>query len=489
VRHSTLTRLPALLPAPHVKALLTNPLTPLRSLRAALALLLTVPLAACQFQQHREELGQLQAAGELDRALNILNDPRTQELYGPQDRLLLDLDRAALLFYRGQDDQAFAAFERAEAVIDSAANTTNAGDTALQWLLNDTYAKYVGEPYEDLYVNVFKLMGHLRQGRIDGAATVEARRLASKSTLLRDRFLAQSTQARDAWASRKGSPQQLDDAGTRTDLFDPTTGGTFIESPLGTYLSAVTFMKAGEPDLQGVAARRLQDAIGSQQALIGPARAEAFAGLASVQDRDANVLLVALAGRGPIKRAQRIGPIPLGDIPVYFELPLLRTFPAQTASVRVTLTPTGAGAAQTVELNFIEDLGRVASENHRRQLPLIYTRTLIRAALKSAASFVVTEAVRKGQGGPRRDADGEAILSVLAGLAVIAATERADLRCWTFLPGQAFVGLASAPPGTYDVTTAYLGAQGQTLDETTQRGVQISDAPGALATMISRSSK
>ena len=41
---------------------------------------------------------------------------------------------------------------------------------------------------------------------------------------------------------------------------------------------------------------------------------------------------------------------------------------------------------QIVELNLVEDLSAVAEENHRRQLPQIYQRTLIRASIRCMLS-------------------------------------------------------------------------------------------------------
>ena len=450
---------------------------------AALAMLpVLAALSGCQFQQHREELALMAARGETARALATLDDPKVQSLYSEADRLVYDLDRGSLLFYAQRDAEAISQLDRAEATIDRQREPT-AADTATKWLLNDAAATYVGEPYEDIYTNVFKLMAYLRQEQLDGRATVEARRILGKTTWLRDRFVAsQSETQREAEQRTSGKSIEAPEA-----IASPTTAGQFIDSPLGTYLTAVTMMKVGEDQVQAVAARRLTDAIQRQQGIIGPVQAEKFAALETLRPADANVLLIGLSGRGPIKFAQRFGPIPLGDIPIYFELPQLRDYQSEADGIRMTLTPVGptTAAPQEITLSFIEDLGRVATENHRRQMPLIYARTFIRAAVKSAASFAVTESIRKGQGGPRRRSNDEALLSTVVGLAAIAATERADVRCWTFLPGEAYVGLASVPPGTYAVRAEYLrGSQVLYRDDEAQITIRPGDT--ALSTYISR---
>ncbi|MBY0309008.1 MAG: hypothetical protein K2Q09_09725, partial [Phycisphaerales bacterium] len=351
-----------------------------------------------------------------------------------------------------------------------------------QWLLNDTAAAYTGEPYESIYVNVLKLLAQLTradettgaQGVISGGATVEARRAAAKADFLRQRFAAAQAKVSDE-ARRRGAP----------DVLGTTTAGQFIESPLGTYLAAVTFMKAGETSLQEVAGRRLTDSIQQQGHLIGEVNPEAFASLGTLSPSDANVLIVAFSGTGPTKIAERVGPIPLLTFPVYFELPVLRIRPSQVASARATLTPHDAAEGnppQLLNLNLIENLSRVAEENHKRALPLVYQRTLIRAMLRSGASFAATEALRRQSS--RRDSGLVAVGATLVGLGALAILEKADVRSWVFLPGQAHVALAKLPAGRFDATIEYLDASGRPIETRTIKDLSAADAPSALATAL-----
>jgi uncharacterized protein len=420
-----------------------------------LALVAVVAVGSgCQFQQHREGLARLHAAGDYSGALRELEGAKGSGLYGEGDQLVYLLDRGALMLQQGRDEEVIATLEQAEAIMDLSGKQ-NEGDVILQWLVNDTAAKYVGEPYEDIYVNTFKLLAQLRRGEIRGGATVEARRAAGKIDVLRGRF-AQANEA----LSQKKKEQGLPGDGARG-VVDETTQGQFVDSPLTTYLTAVTFMKAGDTGLQQVAARRLETAINAQQQIIGPVDAGAFSQLGAISGADANVLLVAFSGTGPTKVAQRVGPIPLGDIPIYFELPQLVSRPSNVE--RVVAKIESGGQVQEVELNLVERLSGVATENHRRQLGQIYARTLIRAAIKSGISWGITESVRRNQSGPRRRGNEEAVVAVLGGLAALALTERADVRCWAMLPGQSHVALASVPAGDAKVTIEYRGAGGSVV--------------------------
>lgn len=428
--------------------------------------------AGCRpFADHRAALEATYAAGRYDQAAAMLDDPKLHALYGDKNELLWKLDRGAVAAALGDDDTAIELLNRAEDQIE-VQREKSAGDVIGQWAINDTAAKYIAEPYEDLYVNVVKILAQLAAGRIDGGATVEARRMAGKADMLRDRWLKYE----DAVKSRGGRAVESDPSGPTA----VNNKGEFIESPLGTFLTAVTFMKSGDPEFQRVAGKRLVDSIKLQQGLIGPVREEDFAGLDEMSPDEVNVLIVALCGRGPTKVAQRIGPIPLGTIPIYMELPQLRTYLSEAAAARIEIDGESAPAAEKKSLKLVEDLSAVATENHRRALPAIYARTLLRYAIKAGLSVALTEAARKNAGDSNQGL--VQIAGVLAGLAVIGATEEADLRSWTFLPGQARVGLMKLPPGRHTARVVYESASGGDLYATPWRTIDASE--GGLASVV-----
>jgi uncharacterized protein len=415
------------------------------------------------FRDHRATLESLYAAGRYQEAAAMLDDPKVHAMYGAKNELLWKLDRGAIAMALGDSPWAVELLNRAEDSIELR-REKDGGDVAAQWLLNDTESAYLAEPYEDLYLNVIKLLAHLEAGTIDGGATVEARRLASKADVLRDRWLKYE----DA-LEKKGGPELA--AARTAGLTAVNTEGEFLESPLGTYLSAVTFMKSGAPEFQSVAGKRLADSIRLQQALIGPARPEEFEGLGEMRPQDANVLFVALSGRGPTKYAERVGPIPLGTLPVYFELPKLRANLSEVASARMEVE-----GGETKRLAFIEDMAAVAVENHERALPAIAARTIARYMVKAGLSLAATEAARRSA----RDSNQGLvqIAGVLGGLLVLGATEQADLRCWIFLPGQARVGLAKLPPGTHRVRIVYEGSGGGDLYSTPWQDITVKTPDG-----------
>ncbi len=433
---------------------------------------LVTGLAGCRgFENHRAHLEALAEQGQYDQAAALLDDPETQSKYGQRSDLLWKLDRGAVALYARDPDTAVSLLDGAERQIDLKREKSGR-DQLASWTVNDGAAEYVAEPYEDIYLNVLKLLAHLSAGRLEGGATVEARRLGSKTDRLRDIYLKYEDQLE---AESRGLPRTRESlAATNRDL-------DFIESTLGTYLAAIAFMKSGDTNYQSVAGRRLISSIQLQEGLIGPVRAEDFEGLGERDSASVSVLVVALSGRGPTKYAERFGPVPIGTVPIYFELPRLAVHPSTVTGARVEVrrlsqpagaTPEGAavgelaanGAPESHSLKLVEDLGAVALANHERTLPLIHTRTMIRVAAKAAASATVTEVARASASD--NDQGLVQVVGVLGGLVFMGATEKADLRCWMFLPGQAHVGTLDLPEGEYEARVVYESDGGRAASQT-----------------------
>ncbi|MBX3359786.1 MAG: hypothetical protein KF745_15325 [Phycisphaeraceae bacterium] len=417
----------------------------------ALSLLL---LTGCAFQEQRTSLRALGANGQWGQALRMLEEPKVEKLYEPNNELLLWLDRGSAALAVGDPRLAINQWEKAEAFME-AHTEPNAGDFIGQWVINDTVTEYIGDPYEAIYVNVFKLAAQLELGVINGGASVEARRAASKANRLRDRYLV----FRKAVVSEGGASAVSERESSGAPV------GEFVESTLGAYLTAVTFMADGDPANQEVAARRLQESITVQGPVYGPVNAADFDGLGYRRPTPRDMLVVAFSGQGPTKRAESFGPIPIYTWPVYFEIPVVVPGSSEVASARVVIEPSDQAEgepgpqARSAPLALVEDMGLVAVENDRRQQPIIYARAFIRSTAKAAAAFAASQAVtQNGQKGGWTTA-----AAILGGLAFVTVTERADLRCWELLPGKAHVGLLAMHEGVQRVRIEYLAASGGLL--------------------------
>jgi hypothetical protein len=450
----------------------------LRLVLPALAVLLPGVLGGCvtALDRNRVTLETLHAQGRYAEAARMLDDPNVKESYAPNSKLLYWLDRGALALALNDQATTMALLEKAEDYTESQRQPTG-GEQLAQWLINDSVTNYYAEPYEEVYVNVLKMLAQLEAGKIEDGALIEARRAAGKADVLRDRYLRASTAVQERGGAQLRSSLGSVPRGAMGGA-EANPSGEFLESTLGTYLSAVAFMKGGDPASQAVAGRRLISSIQLQQGLQAGVETAAFDGLGELAPDTANVLLVGLSGRAPHKVANRVGPIPVYEWPVYFELPELVGGSEEVASVRAVVTPETPGTVLApFQLAKVEDLRAVATENHKRHLPLIYARTILRSQLKAAAMFAATEGVKYSQRrGSSRDL--AQIGMILGGLAFVGLTEHADLRCWTFLPGRADVALVKLPPGRYTARVEYLGAGGGVVYTSPPRTIEVPAAGG-----------
>lgn len=449
-----------------------------RALFTIALLLLGLALPGCRTRMDdaRETLDSLHAQGAYEQAADYLDSQQTLETYGQKNRLLWWLERGAVAVALDEYPLSIDTLNKADDYIDVEREQTTS-DTLATWIINDTESPYYAAAYESMYVNVLKLVAHLRRGVIDNGATVEARRLANKSDWLRRRYVREI----EALKQSKDYAAAAAALGGRVQVIDQ---GEFIESPLGTFLSAVAFMKSGNANFQQVAGQRLLNSIQLQRNLQSRVDPGNFENIGELHPADVNTLFVALSGRGPTKVPQRIGPIPIYTYTIYFELPRLIYGPAQADSARAVVRPIGTTEPILEQpLPLVEDLRVVAEDNFRRQLPAITIRTLIRATAKAAAVTIATEAGRKSASSDDLQT-GIEIAGILGGILLLTTTEKADLRSWTFLPGQAHVGLARLEPGDYETRIEYLSRAGGTLYAGPWRPMTVSPGDNALSTTV-----
>jgi hypothetical protein len=406
-------------------------------------------------------LNDYHARGDYSGAAALLDSDVVRDAYGDKSGLLWHMERGSVAMAAGDPGLAVKRFDTAEAA--SAYNyDPTRGDVFTMWTLNDAEATFVAQPYEDMYINVFKTLAYLEQGKVDGFATAEALRQLRKAEHLRDVY---GKYMQMAGAQDRAGVLKTANAKAGMGVKD---AGQFVESPLGAYLSCVTFLAVDERNNQELAARRLVDAVRQQQAIVGPVKAEDFEPLTNLKREDVNVLVVALTGRGPIKVESRLR-APLLDLFVDIPYPRLQMQPTSITGAFLEVEGTADAPGR---LSLIEDMASVSAENYRRAEPAIYSRTLVRVASK--LGLVAGASVAAHQGDKKGNYSLAAVAAVL-GVVAVQASEKADLRSWVFLPGQARVMLAKLPPGQHRVRLVYeLG--GGTLVREEWKTIQVRDS-------------
>ena len=407
-------------------------------------------------------LSDFHARGDYAGAAQFLNSSEVQEGYSEKSKLLWLLERGTVALAQNQSEQAVVILDEAEKL--SGYNyEPGDGDAITKWVVNDAESEYTAQPYEDLYVNVFKQLAYLEAGKIDGFATAESLRVMYKAEHLRDVY------------------QQYMKVGDRPSASpDPANTSQFIESPLGAYLAAVCFMKSGDRNNQDLAARRLDDSIAQGKSYIGPVHAADFNGLGSLAREDANLLCVGFSGRAPTKTETRLS-FPIIDTILNIPYPRLVVQPSQVVAITIEIDDQPSRT-----LSLVEDLSGVMAENYRRAEPAIHSRTVARVAAKLGIVAGATIAVNDAQRQNRHNDRTLTVLTGVVGAMLVEASEKADLRSWVFLPGQASVGLVKLPPGPHRVRAVYRLASGQIIEQpweeitTTERGLTtiVSHYPG-----------
>ncbi len=419
----------------------------LNQLGSVLALAGLGVLVGCEsaFDRHRVDLIRAHDRGDFSRSSALLEEANEKGLYERKNEILWLLERGAAAAANGDSKLAIASLNRAEQQTERFYEQS-ASDIAGQWLIGERASRYITRAYENQYLNVIKMLAHFQAGTIENGPTVEARRMASKANRMRDKFAEVLDEVR-----AKGVDSEYT-------LGDP---GEFIESPLGVYLSAVAFRENDQPDMATTALARLRTAAAAQAGLGISGDTSYVDELAKLDASAQDAVFVALGGVGPRLSRQSVGPIFIYLTPIYFELPQIEPGGSRASGALVEIEEPG-GQTRTIDLSLIEDLSAVAEANFKQELPVVHARTYIRAITKSGLFTAGGIAIQNSDASSEAKAAG-LLFSLIGGLVYLSATEKADLRCWSMLPGVAWAGVLDLPEGEHRARVVFLGPGGQRL--------------------------
>jgi hypothetical protein len=240
---------------------------------------------------------------------------------------------------------------------------------------------------------------------------------------------------------------------------DWKTGDINIQnSALGHYLSAILYAKAGDLDDARIERQKLETALAEQSTLSSYRNSEK-ADFSSLQNsRSYNVLLAGFTGRAPYK-IQEDARVFIDDYDddkdnefyLKFSFPVIRTYQSNVNYVRAVIND-----SLKTNLNLIEEMDKVSAEVYKAKQPIIYSRALVRASTKAAGTKFISGAVRE-----KNEFLGD--LLQLLGFIAQETTEKADLRSWQTMPGQAWMKTIQLPEGTNTVRLEYVGFNGRVL--------------------------
>jgi hypothetical protein len=418
-----------------------------------------------QNQDYAGALAQIQAAKEKG--------------YKEKEKVLYYLDAGMLQHYGKQYSESNETLTLAEEGI--AENFTKSVSRAgASLLLNDNTLEYAGEDYEDIYLNVFKALNYLDQKQFDDAF-VEVRRVNDKLNVLDDKYnkLAQGYSSSD-------SAKVTVKAGK----------SRFHNSALARYMSMLMYRAEKDYDNARIDHDKFVEAWQTQTQVYNYPMPNLDNALKPTQNARVNVM--GMIGRSPDKSASTFYVHTEDDLIVFgfteenekykqqltdldfigwpgvkkgyhfkLQIPFMVDRDTEIGKVRMVIDD-----KESMDLQLLEDIQKVAQETYNVKLPIIYLKTVVRSVVKGLVAEKQKEKLDQQAGGGLGG-----FLARAAVDAAVDATENADLRISQFFPAQVLVGEMEVPPGTHRVRIEYYGKNGALL-WTDDRGECVVDAKG-----------
>lgn len=400
-------------------------------MRTIVVLLAVITISGCasyRLDEAQDSLRSSFARHNYDKTVSLLQRYDRKDVYKSKDDVLYNLEMGTATHFSGQYDSSSRYFTQAEEEIDALFTKSISQGITSFLFVNDNTLSYNGEAYEDVYLNAFKSLNYIHRGDLEGAL-VEARRMAYKLSRIETKY--------------KGIAEALSKADT-LDRGNWKTGKSSVQnSALSHYLASVLYAKSGKPDDARIEYEKLL------QALNGQPNVNRFdinkADLQQIKTADAyNVLVVGFAGRAPIKYQNDVRLyLDEADLYLKFSLPELRLYNSRITRIEAVINDSAH-----IPLHLIEQMDAVAKEVYKVKQPIIYARTFVRSLTKAIGTNAAGRAVEK-------ENEGLGFLVNLLGKVGQEFTEKADVRGWQTMPGQAYVTTLKLPPGDHQVRIQY----------------------------------
>lgn len=367
--------------------------------------------------------------GDYEQSQLMLNRLKEKNVYKSKDDVLFNLEAGIIHHFAGNYDSSSVFLNTAETKIDE--NFTKSISRGIGSILgNDNNLVYDGEAYEDIYLNAFKSLNFIHQQDWE-AALVESRRMAFKMEQLD--------------IKTKGLAEAFSKADTTGKVEWKSNEVNLQNSALSHYLSTVLFTKTGKIDNARIEYEKLQIALKDQEAIRrSPLPSNDY--LENLNNPNSyNVLISAFTGQAPIKFQEDVRVFTGMDDNLYvkFSLPVLRLIPSEVQSIRMIVN----GEIKK-DLAIIEEMDDVAAEVYKSKQPIIYARALLRSSVKATAGKLITDQAEK-------KSDGLGFLFNVLNFFTQEISEKADLRGWQTMPGQAWMKVISLPEGSNTVKLEY----------------------------------
>lgn len=336
------------------------------------------------------------------------------------DEALHHLNKGTLLRLQGNYAESNKYFDNAKSLMEklSAISVT---EQVASVAVNDTMKAYEGLPNEQLMIYSFEALNFLQMDDIDAAA-IEARQFDIKHRLITE---------------KNPNAKYL--------------SGAFVR-----YLNSMIYEAAGERDSARIEMQKAVEGYKAQNSgfPVPQGLTADLARLTAGKPAPSEVVFILHNGLGPSLDEVTIrvaNPNPQsGSALLSLSVPKFAK-----RSVPVTRVELSANS-KTANSEVVEDVNAIAEKSLNDRLPAITARAVARMVTKNLAAKETKKRTGQAFG----------MFSGLADLAVdvgTAASERADTRTWSLLPGNIYMARLALPAGKHNVTATYYGANGDIL--------------------------
>ena len=355
-----------------------------------------------------------------------------------RDAVLYYLDKGMLSHYAGEYEESSKLLQEAERTIEEAF-TKSITRAAGSVLVNDNLLEYAGEDYEDIYINAFNALNYYNQGNIDGAM-VEIRRMNIKLQTLETKYDA---------ARSELQKQALAEGVVDSDIPENENAPSkFSDSALARYLGMLFYRQAGQQDSARIDRENLLLAFANNRDIYNYSVPSSISGELEIPAGLARVNVIAFSGLSPVKK-DKVLRIPLpGPRWIKIALPEMISRPSQVVRAEALFDD-----GRVFPLELLEDIDAIARDTFKSRQGVIYTRSIIRAVVKGAASSAMAIAADETEG------TDSLVLNIfsIGTQAYAEASEQADLRLSRYFPGKAWVGGFNIEPGAHSFRVNFYG--------------------------------
>ena len=376
-------------------------------------------------------------------------------LYTSSDLVLENLDKGLISHYAGEYERSNGELSEAETLIRSY-YSKSITQAAASMLVNDTVIDYAGDPFEDVYTNIFMALNYLQLGKFDDAF-VEIRRFDIKLKEIQQKYQAQLEKQK----------KELKDNSVSV----PSGEVKFHNSALARYLSLLIYRTEGDYDSARVDYNMMHDAFRLQPSLYDfPFPESVKEELTFVPDGFGRLNILAFSGLSPVKVEESI-PLYAYDGFYRIALPVMEKRKSSVAAASVTAVNVETGEVYSAHTQKIESIEDIAVDTYAQKYAAIVGKTVARMVSKLVATAALDTVAEEAD-----DSAVSMIFSILGAASKINmfVSERADVRTCRYFPASAYAAGITLPEGRYDITVVFKTSSDGKVETLEYNGVSVS---------------